>query len=256
MFVPTKAVSRWLKTLGPEFREYLLTKSDPARVVALREFDIFIRSSSNSLEEVAVVSGSPEEPELKLIPAGYNLTLLNYEENPVLFDLTLDWSNEEWQEYHSRFDLVLCEQVLEHLPEPQTAFNNLRTLAKEGGIIHVSTPAMNNTHGEPFFFFSGFHPRTLKYFASKSGLTDANSGGWASDKASRMYATCDWAPLSESGPLRFLVMSIPFLVGKPKRLVRTLLSRVRSMFLYPFQQMFSKVESTNYVISWSFTRRI
>lgn len=248
-------LSSWLATVNPPFRDYLLTRSDPARVVSLREFDLSVKKLATNPREIAIVSGSETEPELQLLTPGFNLTLFNYEENQDLFDLTLDWSDKRWKDYHGRFDLVLCEQVLEHLPEPQRAFDNLKMLAKEGGVIHVSTPALNNSHGEPHYYYSGFHPRALEHFAHKSDLHNVVAEAWSSNKASRMYSTCDWAPLSESGPLRFLVMSLPFIIRRPRKLARTLLNRLRNMALYPFQPLFSGADSSNFVISWMYSTK-
>lgn len=256
MPVLKQEVFSWLKTLDNPFRNYLLTRSDPARVISLRVFDVFLRKLATNPREIAVLSGSDSEPELQLLSPGYNLTLLNYEENPDLFDLTLDWTGDRWRKYHGLFDLVLCEQVLEHLPDPQQALDNIKILAKDGGAIHVSTPALNNTHGEPDFYFAGFHPRALEYFARQSGFQHVAAGAWSSNKASRMYATCDWSPLAESGPLRFLLMSLPFLAKKPRKLIRTLLNRLRNMTLYPFQPLFSKRETNNYVVSWLYSSKI
>jgi len=250
-----KEIALWLRGLEPELCHYLLATSDPARVVSLWEFDRAVKALATRHLEIAVVSGSAREPELQLFGGDYTLTQLNYEDNPGLFDLTLDWSTKPWKEFHSRFDLILCEQVLEHLPEPQKAFENLKVLARDGGLIHVSTPALNNTHGEPYFFFSGFHPRVLEHFSHKSGFKEVVTGSWSSNKASRMYGTCDWAPLAESGPLRFYLMSLPDLVRQPKKLARTTLNRIRNMALYPFQPLFSRTETTNYVVSWLFATK-
>lgn len=255
MNISKQDLAKWLKTVNPPLRDHLLTRSDPARVVSLREFDLYVKEAVAKPREIAVVSGAATEPELQFLTPGYNLTLLNYEEDRGLFDLTLDWSGNRWQEYNSRFDLVLCEQVLEHLPDPQRAFDNIKILAKDGGVIHISTPALNNTHGEPYFYFAGFHPRALEHFAHRSGLHGVVAKGWASKKASRMYATCDWSPLAESGPLRFLLISLPFLVRQPKRLVRTLLNRIRNMALYPFQPLFSRTQSSNNVVSWLYSTK-
>jgi len=250
-----KEIALWLRRLEPELRHYLLATSDPARVVSLWEFDRALTALATMPLNIAVVSGSAHEPELRLLGSGYTLTQLNYEDDPALFDLTLDWSTKPWKKFHGRFDLVLCEQVLEHLPEPQRAFDNLKVLARDGGLIHVSTPALNNTHGEPYFYFSGFHPRALAHFAHKTGFAEISIGAWASNKASRMYGTCDWAPLAESGPLRFYFMSLPYLLTRPKKLARTTLNRMRNMALYPFQPLFSRTEATNYVVSWLFATK-
>ena len=255
MVFSKKLIALCRGSLRPELRGYLLTNSDPARVVALREFESIVSGSTGPPLEVAVVSGSANEPELQFLPEGYSLTLLNYEDNANLFDLTLDWSGDGWKNFRGRFDLVLCEQVLEHLSNPQRAFDNLKLLARDCGVVHVSTPALNNTHGEPDDYFAGFHPRALEHFARQAGLDPLIAGGWASDKGSRMYATCDWSPLAESGPFRFFVMSLPFLVRSPKKFFRSSVNRLRNIIRFPFQPLFSNGSSSNYVVSWVYATK-
>ena len=48
-----------------------------------------------------------------------------------------------------RFDLVICEQVLEHVPDPWAAVENLRELCVPGGRVIVSTPFLIKVHEFP-----------------------------------------------------------------------------------------------------------
>ena len=248
-------VKKWLDGSPSKLKSYLLTHSDPARVVSLMAFDAWKGNTPDPLR-VAVISGSEAEPELALLTGPFELTILSFEENPGLFDLTTDWSGVQWKKYHQQFDLVLCEQVLEHVSDSHTAVQDLSLLVAPRGHLHVSVPAMNNTHGEPYYFYAGFHTRALEAMVERTALTVAQSGSWASDKGSRMYATCDWAPLAQSGPLRFFWEGLLLLRSQPKRLARTLLGRWRNFLLYPFQVLFPRKASHNKVISWVIASRL
>jgi SAM-dependent methyltransferase len=48
-----------------------------------------------------------------------------------------------------QFDVVLCEQVLEHVPDPLSAVKNLFRLCRPGGTLLVSTPFLVRVHPIP-----------------------------------------------------------------------------------------------------------
>ena len=48
-----------------------------------------------------------------------------------------------------RFDVVICEQVLEHVADPCAAAANLRALCAPGGRVIVSTPFLIKVHELP-----------------------------------------------------------------------------------------------------------
>jgi SAM-dependent methyltransferase len=60
----------------------------------------------------------------------------------------------------SSFDIVLCSEVLEHLPEPVLALKELTRVLKPGGSLILTAPFCSLTHFAPFHFSSGFN----KYF--------------------------------------------------------------------------------------------
>ena len=47
------------------------------------------------------------------------------------------------------FDVVICEQVLEHVRDPWAAARTLRSLCRPGGHLIVSTPFLIKIHDEP-----------------------------------------------------------------------------------------------------------
>jgi SAM-dependent methyltransferase len=248
-------VTRFLKSLSPDFRNRLINRTDPGRVITLMQFQEFLNASLNSLDSIAVVSGSLNEPELLFVGEPLNVSVLSFDENPTLFDLTRDWSFPEWSEYHNAFDLVLCEQVLEHVLDPKRAFENLRLILKPGGLLHITVPAINNSHGEPFYFYAGFPPATLTAFAQDAGLSVLVSSSWMSDKGSRMYSTCDWAPISHSGSIRFLLHGLWASRNSGEAGLRILFGRLRNFFRYPFQRLLRAGKQKNAVVTYLWAKK-
>jgi SAM-dependent methyltransferase len=52
-----------------------------------------------------------------------------------------------------RFDLVLCAQVLEHLPEPLAALKEFHRVLRPGGRLWLSCPLFFEEHDKPYDFF-------------------------------------------------------------------------------------------------------
>ena len=242
-------VYSFLKRWDESFRANALARMDPARVVSLYDFHSFMAKRSGKFSSIGVISGTESEPELAFLGPLPAVDLLRFPEDEAL-DLNLDWSGPTWADFHSRFDLVLCEQVLEHVANPEQAIKNVYTVLQEGGLAHLSFPSINNRHGEPYFFYAGFSLELVEHWARLAGFTVVHSAVWSSDKGSRMYSTCDWAPLSLSGPIRFFWLEVWRLRGHPLAQFRALLARTRHSVRYPFQPLFSRRSSRNAVMSW------
>ena len=58
------------------------------------------------------------------------------------------------------FDVVMCIEVLEHVPDPLSAFRELDRLLKPGGLMIITAPFASLTHFAPYHFSTGF----TKYF--------------------------------------------------------------------------------------------
>lgn len=245
----------FLGSVNPPFRKRLLNELGPDRVVSLIRFEKFLSVYQEPIGSVAIVSGSLSEPELQLIRGYEKLTLLNFEEDANLYDLNKDWSSPDWSKYHNAFDLVLCEQVLEHVIDPKQAVQNLSHLLKPGGLLHVTVPAINNSHGEPFYFYAGFPTATLEAFATNAGLSVAECESWISDKASRMYATCNWAPISHSGSFFHMIQGLWQRENTGQDLINIVYGRLKNLARYPFQNLFSKKSGKNAVTTWLFAKK-
>jgi len=56
----------------------------------------------------------------------------------------------------SSFDVILCSEVLEHVPEPTHALDEFARLLKPGGVVILTAPFSSNVHMAPYHFCSGF----------------------------------------------------------------------------------------------------
>jgi SAM-dependent methyltransferase len=77
------------------------------------------------------------------------------------------------------FDVVICEQVIEHVPDPCAAAANLRRLCAPGGHVIVSTPFLIRVHElwgmEDYWRFT---PRGLRTLLERAGLAVDTVGSW------------------------------------------------------------------------------
>lgn len=84
-------------------------------------------------------------------------------------------------ELSERFDVVICEQVLEHVIDPFGAARNLRELCEPGGSLIVSTPFMIKVHELPLYALRDywrFTPRGLRTLLEQAGLVVDEVGSW------------------------------------------------------------------------------
>ncbi len=66
-------------------------------------------------------------------------------------------------EKDASFDIIMCIEVLEHLPEPIEAIKEFSRLLKKGGTLILTAPVCSLTHFAPYYFYNGFS----RYFYEK-----------------------------------------------------------------------------------------
>ncbi len=65
------------------------------------------------------------------------------------------------------FDVILCTEVFEHIPEPALAVKEFSRIVRPGGKVIITAPFCSLTHQSPFYFANGYS----KYWYEKI-LTD------------------------------------------------------------------------------------
>jgi SAM-dependent methyltransferase len=77
------------------------------------------------------------------------------------------------------FDVVICEQVIEHVSDPCAAASTLRGLCAPGGNVVVSTPFLIRVHEEwGMQDYWRFTPRGLRTLLERAGLEVDAVGSW------------------------------------------------------------------------------
>lgn len=77
------------------------------------------------------------------------------------------------------FDLILCTEVLEHVPEPIRAIQEMARLLKKGGKLLITAPLGSGLHQSPYHFYGGYTPHFYEKFLPLNGLEieDMQAGG-------------------------------------------------------------------------------
>jgi SAM-dependent methyltransferase len=102
------------------------------------------------------------------------------------------------------FDVVLCTEVLEHVPEPIRVVGEIARLLRPGGRLILTAPLGSGIHQEPFHFYGGYTPFWYEHFLAQAGFTDIRVS--PNQGSMRFFA-------QES--LRFLISTRPLRLGMP-----------------------------------------
>lgn len=156
---------RWrLRDYGERIKRQLgTTETQWARVVMDRETERFVASLRPASLDVLEVSGA------KWKTFGF-ATYRNagYPEYDVCSGV-LD----------GRYDLIIAEQVLEHVLWPYRAVRNMRRMLKQGGVLLITTPFLLKVHGCPIDC-SRWTELGLKQLLAEGGfeLQRIETGAW------------------------------------------------------------------------------
>lgn len=151
------------RLLAPEARS---GRDQWQRVVLNRSVDAHLAGLGPRALRAAEISGSDHADK-----PWRSYTSLNYPE----FDLLAPLGERE------RFDVVICEQVLEHVLDPYAAARNLRGLCVPGGHVVVSTPFLVRVHELPAYGMPDlwrFTPRGLRAVLERAGLIVDSVQSW------------------------------------------------------------------------------
>lgn len=62
------------------------------------------------------------------------------------------------------FDIIICTEVFEHIPEPIKALSEISRILKKGGKLLLTAPLGSGLHQEPFHFYGGYTPYWYEKF--------------------------------------------------------------------------------------------
>jgi SAM-dependent methyltransferase len=136
------------------------------RVELNRAIDRYLRELPTSRLSAAEISGSAHASR-----PWRAYTSLNFPEFDLCAPLELE----------AGFDVVICEQVLEHVVDPCAAARNLRGLCAPGGHVVVSTPFLVRVHELAMYGMHDywrFTPRGLRTLLERAGLQVDSVGAW------------------------------------------------------------------------------
>ncbi|CAG1023244.1 Sarcosine/dimethylglycine N-methyltransferase [Methylococcales bacterium] len=70
----------------------------------------------------------------------------------------------------AEFDVVLCTEVLEHVPDPVAAITELTRVLKPGGRLLLTAPLGCGLHQQPFHYYGGFTPHFYRMVFDQVGI--------------------------------------------------------------------------------------
>lgn len=112
------------------------------------------------------------------------------------------------------FDVVLCTEMLEHVPEPEAVIRELSRVLRPGGKLLLTAPLGSGIHQEPHHYFGGFTPFWYRRFLAAAGFEDIE-----------VESNAGFFSFYGQESLRFLRMTRPF---------GGVLPAVGSLFFLPF----------------------
>lgn len=118
------------------------------------------------------------------------------------------------------FDVVLCTEVLEHVPEPIAAVQEMARILRPGGRLILTAPLGSFLHQEPYHFYGGYTPHWYLRFLPAAGLdvlsVQASRGffSWYSQESQRFHALLDPRRTAGTG-WRWPVLTLVWLAAFP-----------------------------------------
>jgi SAM-dependent methyltransferase len=122
---------------------------------------------------------------------------------------------------NASFDVILCTEVLEHVPEPIQAVAEISRILKPGGRAILTAPLGSRLHQEPYHFYGGYTPYWYQNFLPMYGLEietiTPNQGFFSYFAQEAVYFHCVIAPWNWKVSWRWakLILALLWLVTLP-----------------------------------------
>ncbi|MDA9334061.1 class I SAM-dependent methyltransferase [Actinomycetota bacterium] len=124
------------------------------------------RKNCEHLDYVAQDIGSYSRDEKSTIVNVSGAAISNYDYGPI------DIQGNVWDidASNSSFDVILCSEVLEHIPYPIATITEFQRVLRSGGMLILTAPSNCLRHMDPYFFTSGFSDRWFERILEESGF--------------------------------------------------------------------------------------
>ena len=85
-----------------------------------------------------------------------------------------------------KYDIVILEQVLEHVIDPSQALLNIKKILNTGGLLLITTPFLIKIHGYPYDYWR-WTPQGLKILVEKFNFDIIELGSWGNKECATVY---------------------------------------------------------------------
>jgi len=72
------------------------------------------------------------------------------------------------------YDVILCTEVIEHVPNPISVIKEFSRILKPGGTLLITAPLQSGLHQEPYHFYGGFTKYWYLKFLAENNFSDIN----------------------------------------------------------------------------------
>lgn len=150
-------------------KEWQWENKDLPRVIAVLEFERFIKQKNISSEKGLAINGL--DPEWEYIKHD-QVDLIEYRVDKVKHDL------HQLILEDGDYDFVMVNQTLEHVYDPITCLKNIYKYMKPGGFLYLNVPVNNIPHELPCHFYTGITPVGLGAIAIQAGFEIMSIDQW------------------------------------------------------------------------------
>jgi SAM-dependent methyltransferase len=141
------------------------------RVVRRAEWHGFLFSESKRNPDILEISPGLDSPWRKYATGSY--TAFDYPQRDIMRE-RLD----------RQFDVIIAEEVFEHLRDPDSAANNVHAMLRPTGVFLVSVPFLIKLHGPPVYGdFHRWTPDGLRVFLGAHGFSSVDAKSWGNAEA-------------------------------------------------------------------------